>query len=31
MAGKRDWELQVKKSGPVLRHWFMPPQGVIEA
>ncbi|KAI0717881.1 hypothetical protein C8T65DRAFT_640254 [Cerioporus squamosus] len=28
--GRSDFELQVKKNGPTLRHWFMPPAGVVQ-
>lgn len=29
--GKKDLELHVKKHGPTLRHWFMPPPGVVQS
>ncbi|KAI0767457.1 hypothetical protein C8Q74DRAFT_1280534 [Fomes fomentarius] len=28
---KKDFELIVKKHGPTLRHWFMPPPGVVQS
>ena len=27
--GKKEFELHVQKNGPTLRHWFMPPTGLI--